>query len=82
MLILTRKSGEGIRIGKDIVLTVLENSSGYVRIGVEAPRDIPVYRNEIYESIQEENRAAAMIANIKPSLFEGLKRAGSNFKNS
>jgi len=42
MLILTRKAGESIRIGNNIVLTILENSAGYVRVGVSAPRDIHI----------------------------------------
>ncbi len=58
MLILTRKSGEKIRIGKDIIISIVENSIGHVRLGIEAPRHIPVHREEIYNLIQMENQAA------------------------
>lgn len=47
MLCLTRKLGERILIGKDVVLTVIELSRGQVRIGIDAPRDVPIYREEI-----------------------------------
>ena len=59
MLVLTRKSGEKIIIGDDIVVTVLDVAGTQVRIGIEAPREIAVHRSEIYERIQEENLLAA-----------------------
>ena len=59
MLVLTRKSGEKIIIGDDIVVTVLDVAGTQVRIGIEAPREIAVHRSEIYEGIQEENLLAA-----------------------
>jgi len=55
MLILTRKIGESINVGDDIVVKVVETGKNSVRIGIEAPRDIPVLRHEVFESIQEEN---------------------------
>lgn len=55
MLILTRKVGEVIMIGDDIVVKVLGVRSGQVKIGVEAPRALPVHRQEIFERIQSEN---------------------------
>ena len=58
MLILTRKVGEVIMIGDDIVVKVLGVRSGQVKIGVEAPRELPVHRREIFERIQLENGAA------------------------
>jgi len=54
MLILTRKVGEVIMIGDDIVVKVLGVRSGQVKIGIEAPRDLPVHRHEIFERIKEE----------------------------
>ncbi|HOK06376.1 MAG TPA: carbon storage regulator CsrA [Syntrophales bacterium] len=59
MLILTRKTGEGINIGNDIRITLLEIKGNAVRIGVEAPREVAVHRTEIYELIVAENRQAA-----------------------
>ena len=59
MLVLTRKNGESIRIGDGIIIKVLEHSSTQVRIGITAPQDVPIHREEIYSKIQAENRAAA-----------------------
>jgi len=52
MLILSRKQGEQLRIGEDITITVLQVRSGQVRIGINAPRDISVHREEIYQRIR------------------------------
>jgi len=54
MLILTRKVGEVIMIGDDVVVKVLGVRSGQVKIGVEAPRSLPVHRHEIFERIKSE----------------------------
>jgi carbon storage regulator len=59
MLIITRKAGERVMIGDDIVVHVMELVGGSVRIGIEAPRSVPVYREEIYAAVRDENRAAA-----------------------
>ena len=69
---MTRKSGEKIRIGGDIVLTVLDNQTGQVKIGIDAPRDVPIYREEIYQHIQEENRSSILTEVIKPHLLQKL----------
>lgn len=50
MLVLTRKKGETIRIGGDIVVTVVDIGQGKVRIGVEAPKTVPVDRSEVHEA--------------------------------
>jgi carbon storage regulator len=55
MLILTRKIGESIVIGDDIVVKVVETGKNSVRIGIDAPKDITVLRQEVFESIQREN---------------------------
>lgn len=52
MLVLTRKQGETIRIGSDVKVTILGNN-GSVRVGIEAPRDVSVHREEIYNRIQQ-----------------------------
>jgi len=59
MLILTRKSGESINIGSDIVVRVLEIKGNQARIGIEAPRSIAVHREEVYQQVQRENELAA-----------------------
>jgi len=59
MLVLTRKLGESIRIGDDIVVKVVDLDSRHVKLGIEAPKSISVNREEIYERIQIENKAAS-----------------------
>jgi carbon storage regulator len=59
MLVLTRKSGEGIIIGEDIRITILENKEGRIRIGIEAPPEKKIYRTEVYERICQENKEAS-----------------------
>jgi carbon storage regulator len=54
MLILTRKLGETIRIGSDIVVTVLAAHGNQIRIGIEAPKDVAVHREEVFDRIQLE----------------------------
>lgn len=58
MLILTRRVGETLVIGDDVTVTVLGVKGNQVRLGVNAPRDLPVHREEIYERIQQEKQAA------------------------
>ena len=58
MLILTRRVGESIVIGDDIVVTVVEAGRDHIRIGISAPRDVAVHRQEVYAEIQRENEAA------------------------
>jgi len=60
MLVLTRKRDESIMIGDDIKVTVVDVRGDQVKLGIEAPRHIPVHREEIYREIQEENRRAAL----------------------
>lgn len=59
MLVLTRKPNQQIMLGDDIVLNIVEVSGDKVRIAIEAPREIKIFRGEIYRAIQEENRSAA-----------------------
>ena len=59
MLILTRKQGEGIAIGNDIRVSILDIHGKSVRIGIQAPKHVPVHREEIYLKVQEQNRIAA-----------------------
>jgi carbon storage regulator len=59
MLVLTRKSNQSIMIGDDIEVSVLAIMGEKVRIGIQAPRDIPVFRKEVYLEIQQERMAAS-----------------------
>lgn len=59
MLVLTRRIGEKVMIGDDVVIEVVEVSGSSVRIGISAPRSIPVYREEIWSAVKHENAAAA-----------------------
>jgi carbon storage regulator len=59
MLIITRRPGEKVMVGDDIVVEVIEVSGSSVRIGIDAPRSVPVYREEIWAAVQAENKAAA-----------------------
>lgn len=59
MLVITRKVGERVCLGDDVTVTVLDIAGSSVRLGIEAPKEIPVFRHEIWVAIQEENRAAA-----------------------
>ena len=70
MLILTRKSGESITIGDDVKVTVVEIKGKQVRVGIDAPRSYIIHREEVYISIQEENRRAAKES---PLSLKGLK---------
>jgi carbon storage regulator len=59
MLILTRRPGERVVIGDDILVTVMGVSGHTVRLGIAAPGGVPIYREEIWLAVKEENRAAA-----------------------
>ncbi len=59
MLILSRKLDEKIKIGDDITLTIIEIHGDQVKIGVEAPKNVKVFRQEVFNAIQSENKAAA-----------------------
>jgi carbon storage regulator len=61
MLILTRKLGEMIRVGDDITVRVLEVRGNQVRLGVEAPTAVRIYREEVYRAIRRENEEAAIV---------------------
>ena len=60
MLVLTRKPRQQIMIGDDIIVNVVDVQGDNVRIAIDAPREVKIYRGEIYYAIQEEHRQAAM----------------------
>ena len=61
MLVLSRHRDESIMIGDDVVVTIVDIRGDKVRLGIDAPQDIPVHRQEVYDAIQRENRSAAQL---------------------
>jgi carbon storage regulator len=59
VLVLTRRAGESVMVGDDVVVTVLEVRGDVIRLGVQAPRSVPVHREEVYRELQRANREAA-----------------------
>jgi carbon storage regulator len=72
MLVLTRKYGEKIMIGDNIVITVLEARGDAVRVGIEAPAGVSLKRAEVYDEVSAENRSAAAVG---PGVEEDLRDA-------
>jgi carbon storage regulator len=78
MLVLTRKSNQSIMIGDDIEVSVLSIMGEKVRIGIQAPRDIPVFRKEVYLEIQEERaRDNVPAGGVRAEVDDALHRLGS-----
>lgn len=74
MLILARRTNESIVIGDDIEVSVVDIKGDQVKLGIKAPRSVKVYRREVFEAIQEENRQAAETATSElPSLDDYIK---------
>ena len=59
MLIITRRPGEKVMLGDDVVIEVIEVSGSSVSIGIDAPKSVPVYREEIWTAVRDENAAAS-----------------------
>ncbi len=59
MLVLSRRAGESVVIGHDVVITVLEVRGDVVRVGIAAPREVQVHREEVYRELQKANLSAA-----------------------
>ena len=64
MLVLTRKPGETVMLGEDIQVKIVSVDGDQVKIGIEAPRAMKIYRREVYEAIQQENEAALNVTDI------------------
>ena len=75
MLALSRKKGEALMINNDIEITVLEVKGEQVKIGISAPKEVPVYRKEVYIQIQEANQEASNVAGVEQlaNLLKGNK---------
>jgi carbon storage regulator len=80
MLVLTRKSNQSIMIGDDIEVSVLSIMGEKVRIGIQAPRDIPVFRKEVYLEIQQERGDAVAASNgsARGEVDAALRKLGTN----
>jgi carbon storage regulator len=78
MLILTRKLGESIQIGDDTRITFLDIKGKQIRIGIEAPKEIMVHREEIYRMIQEQNLQAAHFAEADDENLDNIWNRLSN----
>ena len=77
MLVLARKTGEALLIGDDIVIEVLEIRGDAVKLGIRAPRDIPVWRRELISEVREANVAAVKAAPEKiDELNEWIRKGG------
>ncbi len=76
MLVLTRKSNQSIMIGDDIEVSVLAIVGEKVRIGIQAPRDVPVFRKEVYLEIQDERRDGLKPSDVVAEVDAALQGLG------
>ncbi len=77
MLILTRRSGESINIGDDIIISIVEVKGKSVRVGVEAPSSMSIHREEVYAMIKEQNRKASAWKDVNmKTLGKLMKKIG------
>lgn len=80
MLILTRKPGESVYIGDNIKITVVEIKGNQIRVGLDAPKDMRIYREEIYLQILEENKQAAETSMVAGNELDNLSAAWDEHK--
>ncbi len=74
MLVLSRKQNEKIRIGKDIVITIVNLSDNSVKIGIEAPNSVKILRDELYESVKQQvSEAQKHTAEVDSDMLKKLK---------
>jgi carbon storage regulator len=80
MLILSRRPGESLTIGDDITITVVSINGNQIRLGINAPREVRVLRDEIYKAIRDENEAAATTHEQKRRMEDAFKRLRSGIQ--
>lgn len=74
MLVLTRKNGEVIKIGDDIEITVIAAKGDQVKIGINAPKNVEIFRKEVYEQIISENQKASADVSAVMGFIKGAKK--------
>ena len=72
MLVLTRKIGESIKINEDVKITVIDVKGKNIRLGIEAPRETKIYREEVFLKIREQNQTAAISHQFDPTKLSKL----------
>jgi carbon storage regulator len=77
VLVLTRRPGESIMIGDDVVVTVLDVRGDVVRVGIKAPRSVQVHREEVYRELQKANREAASPSESAVEALSELLKGGN-----
>lgn len=80
MLILSRKIDEKIKIGDDITITLIDIHGDQVKIGVEAPKNVKVFRQEVFEAIQSENKAAVVEEKSDASTKDAMSKLSKLLK--
>lgn len=74
MLVLTRKTGERLVIGDDVVITVVEVKGESIRLAIEAPKEVKIYRGELYDAIVAENRLAVEHTNRELADLKNIRK--------
>jgi carbon storage regulator len=75
VLVLTRRPNQSIMIGEDVVITVLEVRGDQVRLGIKAPRDVAVHRDEVWAELQAANRAAVLPDRAAVEVLDQARRS-------
>lgn len=83
MLVLSRKKNQSIRIGEDIVLTIVDIQGDQIRLGIEAPRGISILRQELYEAVKDSNKQAARTLQLVDisTILNRVKDIGKDLEN-